>query len=61
VLGLIVGNVFPDAESTHFPLINNFVALTFTVGSITVVAVAISSSSNHPLSTPRKRRLVCAT
>jgi hypothetical protein len=39
---LIVGNVFPDTASTHFPLIKSFVADTFTLGSITVVAVAIT-------------------
>src|ERR1700739_2438618 len=44
VEGLIVGNVFPDAASTHLLLINNFVALTLTLGSITEVAVAIMSS-----------------
>jgi hypothetical protein len=37
----MVGKVFPEAASTHFPLIKSFVADTFTLGSITVVAVAM--------------------
>src|SRR6266481_8989587 len=41
VEGLLVGKVFPEAASTHFPLIKSFVADTFTLGSITVVAVAM--------------------
>src|SRR3974390_2586224 len=43
VVGLMVGNVFPDAASTHLLLISSFVALTFTLGSNAVVAVAITS------------------
>src|SRR5713226_261703 len=45
VEGLIVGKVFPEVLSTHFPLISNFVGPILTFGSITVVAVAIVSSS----------------
>src|SRR6267143_1779952 len=43
--GLIVGNVFPEALSTHFPLIRSFVGPILTFRSITVVAVAILNSS----------------
>src|SRR6266567_2025238 len=39
--GLIVGNVFREALSTHFPLIRSFVGPILTFRSITVVAVAI--------------------
>src|SRR5258708_35382061 len=37
----MVGKVFPEAASTHFPLIKSLVADTFTLGSITVFAVAM--------------------
>src|SRR5712692_7709446 len=43
--GLIVGNVFPEVLSTHFPLISSFVGPILTFDSITAVAVAIVSSS----------------
>src|SRR6267154_65085 len=43
--GLIVGNVFPETLSTHFPLISSFVGPILTFRSITVVAVAILNSS----------------
>src|ERR1700730_7887981 len=43
--GLIVGNVFPEVLSTHFPLIRSFVGPILTFRSITVVAVAILNSS----------------
>src|SRR6266852_131566 len=46
VAGLIVGNVLPELLSTHLPLIRSLFALTFTVGSITVVAVAIMTSED---------------
>src|SRR5215470_2901447 len=39
VEGLMVGKVLPEAASTHLLLIRSFVALTFTVGSITAVAM----------------------
>src|SRR5258708_4915208 len=42
--GLIVGNVFPDTLSTHFPLISNFVGPILTFFSNTAAAVAIISS-----------------
>src|SRR5216684_6730812 len=42
--GLIVGNVFPDTLSTHFPLISNFVGPILTFCSNTAAAVAIISS-----------------
>src|SRR5882757_2343296 len=43
--GLIVGNVFPEMLSTHFPLIRSFVGPILTFRSITAVAVAILNSS----------------
>src|SRR5208283_6178876 len=43
--GLIVGNVFPDTESTHLLLISSFFALICTFGSMTVVAVAMFNAS----------------
>src|SRR6267154_184943 len=43
--GLIVGNVFPEMLSTHFPLIRSFVGPILTFRSITAVAVAILTSS----------------
>src|ERR1041384_90947 len=45
VAGLRVGKVLPEAESTHLLLMSSLVAETFTVGSKTVVAVAIVKSS----------------
>src|SRR5713101_2775662 len=39
--GLIVGNVLPEVDATHLLLMRSLVALIFTFGSITVVAVAI--------------------
>src|SRR5438552_3642055 len=45
VAGLMVGKVLPEAESTHLLLISSLVAETFTVGSMTVVAVAMVHSS----------------
>src|SRR5208337_2870317 len=60
--GLIVGNVFPEAASTHLLLINSFAADIFTFGSITVVAVAMVfllaeanwvKASLYPLAPPR--------
>jgi hypothetical protein len=45
VAGLIVGNVFPEADSTHLLPIKSFVALTLTLGSTTEVAVAMFFSS----------------
>src|SRR5882724_4096074 len=45
VAGLRVGKVLPEAESTHLLLMSSLVAETFTVGSKTVVAVAMISSS----------------
>src|SRR5262249_43572466 len=39
VEGLIVGKVLPEAASTHLLLMRSLVALTFTVGSITAVAM----------------------
>jgi hypothetical protein len=41
----MVGKVLPEAESTHLLLMSSLVAETFTVGSKTVVAVAMISSS----------------
>src|SRR6267378_501848 len=43
--GLIVGKVFPETLSTHFPLISSFVGPILTFRSNTVVAVAILNSS----------------
>src|SRR3974390_2465165 len=45
----MVGNVLPEAASVHLPLISNFVAVIFTFGSITLVAVAISPPIPHPV------------
>src|SRR5438309_1974779 len=45
VAGLMVGKVLPEAESTHLLLMSSLVAETFTVGSMTVVAVAMVHSS----------------
>src|SRR5207248_4168484 len=45
VAGLIVGKVLPEAESTHLLLMSSLVAEIFTVGSKTVVAVAMVRSS----------------
>src|ERR1700756_5240515 len=45
VAGLRVGKVLPEAESTHLLLMSSLFAETFTVGSKTVVAVAMFSSS----------------
>src|SRR5712692_9303334 len=44
--GLIVGNVFPDTLSTHFPLISSFVGPILTFDSNTAAAVAIFDSSS---------------
>src|SRR6267154_3398204 len=44
--GLIVGKVFPDTLSTHFPLISSFVGPILTFDSNTAVAVAILESSS---------------
>src|SRR6266403_689298 len=41
VEGLIVGKVFPEALSTHFPLISSFVGPILTFDYITAAAVAI--------------------
>src|ERR1700731_5049136 len=43
--GFMVGKVFLDTLSTHFPLISSFVGPILTFRSITVVAVAILNSS----------------
>src|SRR5712691_11090477 len=43
--GLIVGKVFPDTLSTHFPLISSFVGPILTFCSNTAAAVAILISS----------------
>src|SRR5882762_4676637 len=45
VEGLIVGKVFPETLSTHFPLISSFVGPILTFDSITAAAVAIWISS----------------
>src|SRR5882724_12250205 len=45
VAGLMVGKVLPESESTHLLLMSSLVAETFTVGSKTVVAVAMVHSS----------------
>jgi hypothetical protein len=45
VEGLMVGKVFPEALSTHFPLISSFVGPILTFDSNTAVAVAIWISS----------------
>src|SRR5437762_788341 len=44
--GFIVGKVFPDTLSNHFPLINSFVGPILTFDSITAVAVAILNTSS---------------
>src|SRR5437016_13064468 len=54
--GLIVGKVFPDTLSTHFPLISSFVGPILTFDSITAVAVAIVSSSCAFAQLPGGRR-----
>src|SRR5450432_3252172 len=41
VEGLMDGKVLPEALLTHWPLIRSLVALIFTFGSMTVVAVAM--------------------
>src|SRR5262249_52270778 len=41
VAGLMVGKVLPDAASVHLLLMSSLLALTFTVGSMAVEAVAI--------------------
>src|SRR5262245_60817204 len=41
--GLMVGNVLPDTASVHLLLMSSFVALTLTVGSTAVEAVAMKS------------------
>src|SRR5712691_13439089 len=46
VEGLIVGKVFPDVLSTHFPLISNFVGPILIFGCIVAIAVAILESSS---------------
>src|SRR5437016_865919 len=48
--GLIVGKVFPDTLSTHFPLISNFVdpILTFFPNTAAAVAIISSSCSGSP-------------
>src|SRR5713226_4758784 len=45
VEGFMVGKVFPETLSTHFPLISSFVGPILTFRSNTVVAVAMVSSS----------------
>jgi hypothetical protein len=45
VAGLRVGKGLPEAESSHLLLMSSLVAETFTVGSTTVVAVAMFTSS----------------
>jgi hypothetical protein len=37
----MVGKVLPDVLLTHWPLMSSLVALILTLGSITVVAVAM--------------------
>src|SRR5713101_4122351 len=44
VEGLIVGKVLPETLSTHSLLMSSFVALTLTVGSTAVIAVAMRTS-----------------
>src|SRR5262245_43072278 len=51
--GLIVGNVLPDAASVHLLFISSFVALTFTVGSMAVEAVAMRIPPKKPARLPR--------
>jgi hypothetical protein len=50
--GLIVGNVLPDAASVHLLFISSFVALTFTVGSMAVEAVAMRIPPKKPARLP---------
>src|SRR5215475_3258283 len=43
--GLMVGNVLPETASVHLLLMSSFVALTLTVGSMAVEALAMKASS----------------
>src|SRR5262249_39427768 len=61
VEGLMVGNDFPEAASTHLLLMRSFVALTFTVGSITAVAMGGLLRNTRVGQTPRKNRSGQAT
>src|SRR5262249_49348963 len=46
VAGLIVGKDLPEAASTHLLLIRSLLALIFTVGSITAVAMGVLLRKN---------------
>src|SRR5215831_8329994 len=64
VAGLMLGKVLPEAESVHLLLMSSLVALTFTVGSMAVEAVAMrippKDAARFPMGTSRRQEFALA-